>query len=115
MPLPRSIMRELDAHLGQYTEAGADAYVFTGPTGVLLRRSAFRRYWWLPAVAAPAWSRCGSTISGTPSSPCGSLPGRTSRRCRFGRVTRASLSALTDMATSTKTVQTLSRSVLMNS
>ena len=37
--------------MSRYTEPGADAFVFTGPTGVLLRRSAFRRYWWQPAVA----------------------------------------------------------------
>jgi integrase len=52
VPLPRSIVREVDAHLSQYTAPNADAFVFTGPTGVLLRRSAFRRYWWQPAVAA---------------------------------------------------------------
>ena len=51
VPLPRSIVRELDAHLSNYTAPEADAFVFTGPTGVLLRRSAFRRYWWHPAVA----------------------------------------------------------------
>lgn len=52
VPLPRSIVRELDTHLGRFVGAGADALVFTGPKGAALRRAGFRRSWWQPAVSA---------------------------------------------------------------
>ena len=52
VPLPRSIVRELETHLGRFVGAGADALVFTGPKGAALRRAGFRRSWWHPAVSA---------------------------------------------------------------
>jgi len=52
VPLPRSIMRELETHLERYVEPEADALVFTGPKGAPLRRAGFRRCWWQPATAA---------------------------------------------------------------
>lgn len=52
VPLPRSIMRELESHLGQYPGPEADALVFTGHKGAALRRSGFRRLWWQPATEA---------------------------------------------------------------
>jgi integrase len=51
IPLPRSIMRELEAHLGRYVAPDADAYVFTAARGERLRRSNFRRRHWQRATA----------------------------------------------------------------
>ena len=50
--LPRSIAAELAEHMSIYTPAGADALVFGGAHGGPLRRNAFRRRVWQPAVAA---------------------------------------------------------------
>lgn len=52
VPLPRSIVREHEAHLARYPGPGADALVFTGHKGAPLRRSGFRRLWWQPATLA---------------------------------------------------------------
>jgi integrase len=57
VPLPRSIVRRLEAHLEQYVEADTDALVFTGPKGAPLRRAGFRRLWWKPAVEKAGLSR----------------------------------------------------------
>jgi integrase len=51
-PLPRRIVKELDAHLARYVAPDADALVFTGPKGAPLRRAGFRRSWWKPATRA---------------------------------------------------------------
>ena len=50
VPLPRMVLRELDAHLGRWVLPEADALVFTGLRHQPLRREWFRRTWWLPAV-----------------------------------------------------------------
>lgn len=50
VPLPRRIMGELEAHMDRYVDAGADALLFTTTDGTPLRRTGFRRSWWLPAV-----------------------------------------------------------------
>ena len=52
IPLPRTIMREIESHLERYVGADVDALVFTGPKGAPLRRAGFRRCWWLPAIEA---------------------------------------------------------------
>lgn len=52
VPLPRRVVRELDAHLEAFTAADADALVFTTATGAPLHRSNFRRSYWTPAVRA---------------------------------------------------------------
>lgn len=52
VPLPRTVMRRIEAHLERYTGPGADALVFTGSKGALLRRSGFRRLRWQPATSA---------------------------------------------------------------
>ena len=51
--IPRSIMAELVTHMETYTGESADALVFTGERGVVVRRSWFYRYYWKPATAAP--------------------------------------------------------------
>ncbi|MGI8406958.1 MAG: tyrosine-type recombinase/integrase [Actinomycetota bacterium] len=52
VPLPRTIMREIEVHLQRFTETENNAPVFTGPKGALLCRAGFRRCWWLPATSA---------------------------------------------------------------
>jgi integrase len=52
VPLPRSVVRRLEAHLERYVAPRADALVFTGPKGAPLRRAGFRRSWWQPATRA---------------------------------------------------------------
>lgn len=52
VPLPRSISREVAAHLERWTPPAGDALLFTGQFDQPLRRSGFRRNWWMPAVAA---------------------------------------------------------------
>lgn len=51
VPLARSVMRELEAHLATYTAPGADALVFTSATGLPPRRGTFRQVW-TPATRA---------------------------------------------------------------
>jgi integrase len=48
---PDLIIPVLRWHLTTFVGAGADALVFTAPTGALLRRSNFRRRAWLGALA----------------------------------------------------------------
>lgn len=43
--LPEMVVSELRAHLDRYTDDHADAFVFLGERGALLRRSAFSRPW----------------------------------------------------------------------
>lgn len=50
--IPRSIMGELVAHMEAYTGPEADALVFTGQRGVVIRRHWFYRYYWTPATEA---------------------------------------------------------------
>ncbi|MBA3350610.1 MAG: tyrosine-type recombinase/integrase, partial [Actinobacteria bacterium] len=52
VPLPRRVVRELEAHLEAYTAPTPDALVFTDLGGSPLRRSGFARSWWHPAVRA---------------------------------------------------------------
>ena len=52
VPLPRRVVRELEAHLAHYAGPQAGALVFTGPTGAPLRRAGFGRLWWEPATKA---------------------------------------------------------------
>ncbi|MGH8903089.1 MAG: tyrosine-type recombinase/integrase [Egibacteraceae bacterium] len=52
VPLPRRVVAELGKHMSTYVRPEADAVVFTGSTGALLRRSRFRQSWWLPVVTA---------------------------------------------------------------
>ena len=52
VPLPRSVVREVSTHLENYVGPAADALLFTGQFNQPLRRSGFRRNWWMPAVAA---------------------------------------------------------------
>ena len=51
VPIPRSLVTELEHHQGEYVEPDGDALLFTSTTGTPLRRAGFRRNWWLPAVA----------------------------------------------------------------
>lgn len=48
--IPRSIMGDLVEHMTKYTGKDPDALVFTGTRGVVVRRSWFYRYYWLPAT-----------------------------------------------------------------
>jgi integrase len=50
--VPPPIVAELEAHLAQFSEPGADGFVFTAPGGGAIRRSNFRNRVWLPAVRA---------------------------------------------------------------
>jgi integrase len=50
--IPRSIMAELVAHMDAYTGPEADALVFTGQRGVVIRRHWFYRHYWQPATVA---------------------------------------------------------------
>jgi integrase len=49
---PKLITPALSGHLANFVATQADALIFTAPSGVLLRRSNFRRRVWLPAIAA---------------------------------------------------------------
>jgi integrase len=51
VPVPSSVMREIEAHLAAHVGPGADALMFTSPEGGPIRRGSFRRVW-LPAVKA---------------------------------------------------------------
>lgn len=48
--LPRSIMAELVDHMDKYTNHDINALVFTGQRNVVIRRSWFYRYYWVPAT-----------------------------------------------------------------
>jgi len=50
--IPSMILPDLLSHLNAFTAPGADALLFTSPTGKLLRHPNFRRTVWLPALAA---------------------------------------------------------------
>jgi integrase len=50
VPIARSVMRELDAHLAAFVDLNPDALVFTAPRGGPLRRSLFSRRIWQPAT-----------------------------------------------------------------
>jgi hypothetical protein len=50
--LPAVAAVALAEHLAEYAEHGADGLVFPGPEGGYLRRSNFRRRWWLRATRA---------------------------------------------------------------
>lgn len=50
VPIARSMMRELERHLVEFTSSERDALVFTAPAGGPLRRSLFARRFWAPAV-----------------------------------------------------------------
>ena len=52
VPLPRSVVTELEAHLTEYADNQNDSFVFTGPEGGPLRRGLFRTRVWVPAVKA---------------------------------------------------------------
>jgi len=50
--IPPMILPDVLSHLDTFTPPGADALLFTSPTGKLLRHPNFRRGVWLPALAA---------------------------------------------------------------
>lgn len=50
VPLPRSIMTEIENHLSTYVEPDGEALVFTGERGGLLRRKGFSDSYWQPAI-----------------------------------------------------------------
>jgi integrase len=50
--IPPMILPDVLSHLDTFTPSGADALLFTSPTGKLLRHPNFRRGVWLPALAA---------------------------------------------------------------
>jgi integrase len=50
IPLARSIMREIEQHLGEYVAPGPDALIFTSLTGNPLYRGTFWPSVWKPAV-----------------------------------------------------------------
>lgn len=52
VPLARSIMREVEQHLGEYVGPGPDALIFTSPTGNPLYRGTFWPSVWKPAITA---------------------------------------------------------------
>lgn len=52
VPLPRRVVRALDAHMDAFVAPEPDALMFTGLRGQPLRRAGFRRSWWQPAVRA---------------------------------------------------------------
>ncbi len=52
VPLPRRIVRALEAHMDAFVAPDPGALVFTGLKGQPLRRAGFRRSWWQPAVRA---------------------------------------------------------------
>jgi len=51
VPIARSVMRQVEAHLAEHTGPDADALVFTSATGLPLRRGTFRQVW-QPATRA---------------------------------------------------------------
>jgi integrase len=50
--IPAALVKELEAHLAQFSERGPDGFVFTAPNGGPMRRGNFRKRVWLPAVNA---------------------------------------------------------------
>ncbi len=50
--LPAFVMRALNEHLDSFAEPGQAGLVFPSPRGGYLRRSNFRRRFWLPALKA---------------------------------------------------------------
>lgn len=50
VPLPASLVAQLEAHLSHRVGAAADAFVFTGPQGGPLRYSAFHGRLWRPTL-----------------------------------------------------------------
>jgi integrase len=50
VPVARSVMRQIEAHLATFVDPNPDALVFTGPHGGAMRRSLFGRRVWQPAV-----------------------------------------------------------------
>jgi integrase len=52
VPVARSIMREVEQHLGEHVGPDADALVFTASQGGPLYRATFHRHVWAPAVRA---------------------------------------------------------------
>ena len=66
VPLARSIMREVEQHLGEYVAPGPDALIFTSPTGNPLYRASSGRRCGSRRSRRQGWTGCGSTTSGTP-------------------------------------------------
>jgi hypothetical protein len=52
IPLARSIMREVEQHLGEYVAPGPEALIFTSAAGTPLYRGTFWPSVWKPAVRA---------------------------------------------------------------
>ena len=50
--IPKAVCPELGTHLSEFADDGADALVFTSPTGAPLRHSNFRGRHWLPALTS---------------------------------------------------------------
>jgi integrase len=50
VPVARSVMRQLEAHLAEFVDPDPEALVFTAPRGGPLRRSLFSRRVWRPAA-----------------------------------------------------------------
>ena len=111
VPLPRSIMRELEAHLVSYPEPGADALVFTGHKGAPLRRSGFRRLWWQPSTKAAGLEGLKVHELRHTFVALWVDAGAKSRKCRCERATRPWRSRWTTTAISTRTDPTPWRSV----
>ena len=57
VPVARSVMRRIEAHLAEFVEPEAEALVFTAPEGGPLRRSLFARRAWAPAVRRSGLSK----------------------------------------------------------
>jgi integrase len=87
VPVARSVMRQLEAHLAEFVDPDPEALVFTAPHGGPLRRSLFSRRVWRRAVKRPGCRASRSTASGTASSRSWSRQVATCGKCRSGPVT----------------------------
>jgi integrase len=57
VPVARSVMRQLEAHMAAFVAPEPDALVFTAPQGGPLRRSLFSRRVWRPRPSGPgSWA-----------------------------------------------------------
>ena len=63
--LPAAAAVALAEHLAEFAEPGPEGLVFPAPQGGYLRRSNFRRRWWVRRPGRPEWKGCGSMICAT--------------------------------------------------
>ena len=75
--LPAVAAVALAEHLAEFAEPGPEGLVFPAPQGGYLRRSNFRRRWWVRRPGRPASKGCGSMICATRPPPWPWLLGRT--------------------------------------